>query len=271
VHSLPWKPLSPCHASKGAIHVEDSYDIEGQSPCFDVYKKLYKKSTGIRDSDATSIEQVEERSGLDLLAEAAAGRVSSTCGAAESLPALDDSVEMCDKADKCVISPSLRNTLTFPEAPAKTKMRHNILDDLPDSLTSPECIRAMALKEISKARVFAQKEHRAKEKFLRTKVSAGKKDKKQKPAKKRKTVSASLQPSTLSLVPTQGVSVDMDTSDNGNDGADVTCMGCHMSWTEDMTLGMGTTWIQCDTCRLWIHADCSNTAVADDDKFCCPD
>ena len=66
------------------------------------------------------------------------------------------------------ISPTLEEALVFPsvEQPPKTKQKR-LLDTLPDNLTSKEAIRTMALKQLEKTRAFAERERKAKEKYLR--------------------------------------------------------------------------------------------------------
>ena len=170
-----------------AKRLEEGYDIQGQSPCFDVYKKLLSESRCetvtkepktsenatdsrteeiskdtavvsrsqpaevILESDHDSIfvqneQNVEKEpvSGLDLLASAA------------SLQS-QDSVQTEMRSP--VLSPILKNSLTFPSAEQKTKpKRKSQLENLPDNLTSPESIRSMSLKSLSKIRAFKERE-----------------------------------------------------------------------------------------------------------------
>lgn len=144
------------------------------------------------------------------------------------------------------ISPVLQEALVLPKVSPRTPKRKTLSSALPDNLTSNECIRTMALKGIEKLRVFAEKEEKAKRTYL--KASASRQSKKSKVQVHTKT--------TKEMVREE----------------DIQCMGCHMTWGEDIDIGDGSTWIQCDDCDKWIHADCcSDEDGQHNEHFQCPE
>ena len=203
--------------------MEENYDVVGMSPTFDAYRKLALKArpeSGDGNADV---------SGLGLLAEAA-----STLE--EPLPSSsgDTSQES--------ISQHITEALAFPVAPAKPKQRR-LLDALPNNLTSDVCIREMALKDLERVRIIAEKEKRAKQRYEKRSAKGEK-------AKK-------------------GVNKKRDMEDSDGD-EDAICMGCTGTYAEDQMSGLSRTWIQCDSCSEWVHEDCTPVEMPEEnEEFIC--
>ena len=139
---------------KYSKRIEEGYDIAGASPLFDAYKKLHTKVSSQKTDTSPKKPRLDmDMSGLDLLAKAA-----------ETVSLLSPEIRVDDVPK---ISPTLEEALVFPsvEQPPKTKQKR-LLDTLPDK-TSKEAIRTMALKQLEKTRAFAERERKAKEKYLR--------------------------------------------------------------------------------------------------------
>lgn len=56
-----------------------------------------------------------------------------------------------------------------------------------------------------------------------------------------------------------------------DDEESASCIACNITWTEDLELGLERTWIQCDVCNAWVHAECLLSEVDDSEAFSCPD
>lgn len=65
----------------------------------------------------------------------------------------------------------MKETLKLPKAATKKVKRKSTLDELPDHLTSPECIRKLEVKSLVKIRKFAEKEKKAKLAYLKANSS----------------------------------------------------------------------------------------------------
>jgi hypothetical protein len=225
--------------------LQEGYDIEGKSPCFDAFRKLHRKAKGEDMPVAVTpeTEQSADISGLDLLAEAAEQMATPP-------PLVDET-----KASK--ISTSMQEALVFPKAPESSKpKRKTLLSTLPDNLTSGQGMRAMALRQLDTIRKFANKEQRAKQSYLKAQNDKGKRGKSVKTKVQGK---GKRRVCKTSPVP--------DASEEN-----VECMGCHMSWLEDMNLGTGSLWVMCEKCSGWMHSDCSSIDIpSDDEPFCCPE
>jgi hypothetical protein len=190
-------------------------------------------------------------SALFLLAEAAES---------VSLPQLMHTPRNVVTAKSSNTSPCIQAALVFPRVTASSKpKRKTLLDKLPDNLTSGEGMRSMALRQVEKVRSFATREQKAKERYLKAqnsdkkKITTTKCKGKQKKKKQDQqspvpsTSSTSPIPSTSSTAPIPRTSpiapiprtssnVDSDDSEDH----DATCMGCSMSWIEDVELGLGS-------------------------------
>jgi hypothetical protein len=55
-----------------------------------------------------------------------------------------------------------------------------------------------------------------------------------------------------------------------HDNDDVCCEACHMTYKEDEELGLGRVWIECDLYKKWMHTDCLNYEISENDPFLCP-
>lgn len=94
-----------------------------------------------------------DSSALQLLADVATGMIQDTsCKMSET-------------------SPVMKEALKLPKAATKKVKRKSTLDELPDHLTSPECIRKLEVKSLVKIRKFAGKEKKAKIAYLKAKSS----------------------------------------------------------------------------------------------------
>ena len=260
--------------------VNEGYDVEKSSPCFEVYKKLHSKtqskSTG--DSEQTGNTSLE---GLDLLASTVLAlesgqhstdlnqqeRTQTVCtdsqrvvpGTSSKDSHLSPAWDIPGTSKDTIISPVVCEALVYPKVQEGDKKKHRrLLDDLPDNLTSEDAIRKMSLKQVSKIKTFAEREKKAKlsfEKRLQTNKSKG--EKKSKVCTK-KTKGKKCEASS--------------TSSDKQSKKDLTFFkGCLMTWEEDMNLDRNSLWIQCDICDGWLHSDCIAEPVAEDEPFQCPD
>jgi len=129
--------------TKNRTRIEEGYDIESQSPCFQVYKRLHTKSmeqTKVNPSTATATfsrcpdspepesdqpeqdtrldkVQVQAPRGLDLLATVCPGSVEQPQAITPSIPTETESV----------LSPVLAAKLVFPKAAVSTKRKASVL------------------------------------------------------------------------------------------------------------------------------------------------
>jgi len=109
----------------------------------------------------------ESVSGLDLLAEAAFSLPCPAPIGASSSALSCDKIIGPDQVLDISISPIVKDVLVLPRVQGSTKSkRKTLISSLPDNLTSPECIRSMALRELEKVQAFAEREKKAKEKYM---------------------------------------------------------------------------------------------------------
>lgn len=67
-----------------------------------------------------------------------------------------------------LMSPVLKESLVYPKATnSLTRARQSILDACPDHLTSPESIREFSLKQLETVKSFAEKERKAKLRYMK--------------------------------------------------------------------------------------------------------
>ncbi|XP_052252276.1 uncharacterized protein LOC127858948 isoform X1 [Dreissena polymorpha] len=249
--------------------IQEGYNTVGQSPCFDVYQKIYHKANPtLETSTSTFEEQSSHLTGLDILAHAVV--TVTTASVATSQPSQINEEKWTENSTvDMVISPVLTESLSFPkDTEAAKPMKQTMLNSLPDNLTSPECIRKMSLKQLEKVRSFAQKVQRAKLSFFKKKNTSTK------PEKKRK------QPEPNSEIGKRPIIKKLNTSHqkdkvpmdkNDNDSPNAFCKACHMTWEEDQELGLERVWVQCDKCDGWVHSECLSYSLEEDEPFFCPD
>ena len=109
--------------------IREGYDVEGQSPCFDVYRKLYNKAYPSVPVKATNIA-----SGLDLLAEAA---IAQECQQSEAstmteITGFQNETEKSELSFGTQISPILVESLIYHKASESQKpMRKALTDTIP--------------------------------------------------------------------------------------------------------------------------------------------
>jgi hypothetical protein len=185
-------------------------------------------------------------SGLDLLAEAAMMQV--------------DQEQPGPSSSRSSVSPILFESLKLPKAVEPPKpVRKTLTNILPDNLTSEDSIRTFSLKQIEKVKAFAEKERKAKEKFIKQK------SKQQCPSKKKGSRSQSAKGK---MPKTAGEKLKEDIQ--SHDNKDVCCEACHMTYKEDEQLGLGRVWVECDLCQKWMHTECLNYEIDDNEPFLCP-
>lgn len=267
--------------------IEENYDIEGLSPCYQVYKKLYfrsnKKTTcpstdsskavssivsppppdssavvSERSTECSTDCKITDSSGLDLLAAVVCSETENKLESTISVISVSNTgSQTSEKYETLKISPVLEKSLIYPHAGKSDKAKiKRLVQDIPDNLTSPDALRKMALKELQTVKLFARKEKAAKTKYIKLLEKKGPLSKK------------------TSKKTAKGKSV-MKNIDKSSDSENVNCMGCHMSWQEDQALQTGSVWIQCDKCDGWLHKDCcansDDFSFAEDSPFTCPD
>ncbi|KAK3086373.1 hypothetical protein FSP39_017497 [Pinctada imbricata] len=212
--------------------IEEQYDVVGCSPRFDTYRKLFEKAQPISIPEGGDSSEI---SGLDVLADVAS---SVQAQAGHSQPSGDSGK---------VIS----EDLIFPQAPVKEK-RQRISNILPDNLTSKECIRTLALKDLEKVREFAEK-RRMKAMYEKKRSNERNQGKKRK-RKQQKILDE-----------------EEEDDDDSDDDRDAICIGCTGTYAEDEMSGLQRTWIPCDSCREWVHEDCTPVEMPEgnSDEFVC--
>ena len=243
--------------------LDEGYDIEGQSPCFDVYKKLARKTQISTEEPKTKMtsplldisdSDQDRPSGLNLLAEAAL---------THSVESTQTGLSNISNTARPTISPILKECLVYPKDASTQQKRKSQLNTLPDNLTSPESLRIMSLKDTEQIKKFSEREKKAKKKFLLHKQKAiqgtCKRIGSSKSRKKLRTKAPTQ--STQKLV--------CENTDDDDDNAQ--CMDCKVYWNMEQAVGCGRIWVQCDECKGWIHSDCSTVEVPDEEDepyFC---
>lgn len=122
-----------------------------------------------------SCGSTEEHSGLDILAQAASAVDYEASG---NLPSSIHEQ----------VSPLIVSAVKLPTIRTKTAKRKRLADELPDNLTSENGIRMMGLKSLEKAKSFASKERKARERYLKSKENVRSKGQKTGKGKQRKKV-----------------------------------------------------------------------------------
>lgn len=259
--------------AKYTQRLQDGYDIRGQSPCFDVYKKLLSETTCETATNETGTS--ENITVVCNLATAVSEKVHSTPSAyceksveneaADGLDLL--ATTACARSPEYVhiqslmISPTMKEALTFPSAGPKKLKRKSQLQDLPDNLTSSASLRAMSLKSLSKIRSFREREIKARKKYMAQEQKKTAKSKIRKRMNKRNTSSTQAESSGKR----------QNKQNRNANSQNLTCMFCKVSWAaEDQVCGIERAWLQCDLCDQWLHSECSSEdpVVNDDDFFC---
>lgn len=244
--------------------LEEGYDIEGHSPCFDVYKRLASHTrsklktatatvTAPPDSDRDQCDVV----GLQLLAEAAVAHESeySETGSSDKMKSMQPSV-----------SPVLKDSLVYPKDMKTKKKRKSQIDALPDNLTSPESMRTMSLKELEQIRKFSRKEKMAKQKYLLNLAKERKLEEKAKQQATKRKASRSLSRGIkTSLKQTKKKPIPVSENEDTDDESAI-CMICKVSWKDEQSLDHGRIWVECDTCKSWVHYECSTVAVPEEEE-----
>lgn len=297
--------LSTPVRTKYQMRIDEGYDLEGESPCFDVFRKLHDRAKaeeydkviseeiqvhdmmneepdeierspdgfGVMDSEDhnKSNESSLNMSGLDALLEAARMIENIPKINTETLCSPLCSQNSISSAASIRVSPVITEALVLPQVPedmCKTSKSKAKKDKLPDHLTSPECIRTMSLRQLSKVKVFAEREKRAKQAYLK-KAAAKSKCAKTIQARKKQMNNAKKGKAPTVNKPQKQTK---KPSSNGNtdDIRNRFCMGCLMTWLEDTEMGLGGDWVQCEKCKGWLHAGCLTESVFQGESFSCP-
>ncbi|XP_038046939.1 uncharacterized protein LOC119721120 [Patiria miniata] len=206
------------------------------SPRFRTYKQL-KMKTGIPRElpKVSAVQQATEYNipcGLSMLVAAVDHVTSEECATPEN------TVTSSQPCSQATISNTLEDALTFPQAVPTVSRSRRLLDSLPDNLTSPDCLRRMALHQLEKVRHKAKMEHKAKQRYL------------QKKKKENKSTSTG-----LGEYP----------QDHGQ-GAETLCPVCNVSYEANVRKGDNLMWIQCDECLEWMHQKCIPSSLAYDQE-----
>ena len=171
-----------------------------------------------------------------------------------------------------VVSPVMKEKLQLPKSSTVKVKRKSTLDELPDHLTAPECIRTLENKNLDKIRKFAQREKKAKQTYLKNlsrNVTVSSKSQGNAAVKGRSALNVRKGKAGMS---SKGKEAKTNIEQDSLTDNDAVCCVCHMTWTEDLTLLLGHTWIQCDICDSWVHEDCLPLGFEYDksaDKFVC--
>ena len=193
------------------------------------------------------------------------------------------------------VSPILKEMTTLPRADPPKEKAPRLLDKLPDAVSSREAIRKMALaslktarekaekeikakaRYIKAARVKAEKEVKAKARAVRTNetktksLSAREKVKKEIKAKAktaREKVEQEIRAKTesFSQIKEQGkrrantaptkLKNQRSVANDTQQSLGNNCQVCLGTEKEDESAGIETTWLQCDRCDRWVHSHC---------------
>lgn len=265
---------------KYAKRLQEGYDIQGVSPCFDVYKKLVSKTTGLPDtserltSESVVIEELESECGKTEKSKDLGTKENQSVSGLNLLATAAFTCSPMSKTQDEIISPIIKEALTFPSISQKKNKARSKLEHLPDNLTSAESLRAMSLKSLIKIRAFREREIKAKKKYMLQSL----KEKRKSSTKHHKA----LKVTKTSRQSNKGKAVEKelskskkskngkgDGSDEMEDSENVSCMFCKLTWAEDEELKSERSWVQCDLCDQWLHADCSEIPVVTDDDFYC--
>lgn len=184
-----------------------------------------------------SCGSTEEHSGLDILAQAASAVDYEASG---NLPSSIHEQ----------VSPLIVSAVKLPTIRTKTAKRKRLADELPDNLTSENGIRMMGLKSLEKAKSFASKERKARERYLKSKENVRSKGQKTGKGKQRKKVVTT----QMTLEATRSDNQGPSTSHTDTRAKEISeterCFVCHADESEPGD------WIQCDLCRKWEHILC---------------
>ena len=137
--------------------MKEGYDVTGISPGYDTYRKLSEKAELLEQKEVQDEpgdegimplnHEENDIRGLQLLTDVATQQDDEGL---EQTPA---------------VSPVVVEALVLPKAVPCRPAPKRLIDSLPDNLTCPETIKQMALRELEKVRVLANRERWAKNKF----------------------------------------------------------------------------------------------------------
>lgn len=230
-----------------------------------MHDKAYPPDRGLkRRSKHTSSAST---SGLDLLADAALLQLDTQQREQSTPHDHEDSNrrirEHSDTGD-VLMSPVLKESLVYPKATnSLTRARQSILDACPDHLTSPESIREFSLKQLETVKSFAEKERKAKLRYMK---KSAKKEKKTVQKKRKSKVCHKIKSKTL-----RKITCDSDeTLGLEQDDTKPHCQACQGTEQEDEELGLERLWVQCDSCDNWVHTECLSYDVDVKASFVCP-
>lgn len=163
----------------------EGYDIEGVSPRYDVYKKLKRNlpivnsltdahHSTMRSSDTDNknpegfYEYIngKEKSSLQVLADAAVCVLHNESFSSEASIVSTAESSTPQSSKQTSISPNLSSLILPPKTLSSKRKSIRGTKSLPDHMISPDLIRSMALNKLKVARQKAERELKAKTKYL---------------------------------------------------------------------------------------------------------
>jgi hypothetical protein len=265
--------------AKYETRVAEGFDISG-SPTYMAYAKLYEQA-GIGGkntedvqtaSTSTSVPMQEHLpsvqssmensplTGLGLLAEAAYLASPDLITSPNQPPGFEATALSSLSNPACnKVSPVLQNILELPRAPPPKPKRKRILDTLPDCLTSPSSIRMVALQQLKAVEEKAEKEKRAKERYMKRLE----KDAQKAERERQKEIKNAERAKRGKQLTRKGAKSQAKKSCSSSMTTKTLCIGCDESWEDDEEMGLDTKWIQCDECDMWLHQGC----IPDDHEY----
>ena len=137
----------------------------GLSSGYAAYRKLHEKASGIPPAPATVTADLgTATTNLDILAEVALRQVNIEHDDPHETPAGAARVQTDTDISSVVAA-----ALVLPSAPPRRPPPKRLVYTLPDNLTSATSLRTMALRELETTKKFANREKKAKAKFLKSK------------------------------------------------------------------------------------------------------
>lgn len=214
--------------------IEEGYNVEGVSPCFDVYKKLHNKAN---PSDVDKGDR-KNASALLLLAHVAFQQANPI--ETEDVTSPDIRPTKKTDSDAAVMSPLLAESMVFPKAADSSKPKRQLLiDSLPDNLTSLESISQISLKELKKLQAFAERGKKAKIKYQKqmTKL-ASQKNKKKKACMPKGNKTKSLKYKPKATEKSKHDSSEKEVDFDQERTIDSRCQACHSTEADDEAIGI---------------------------------
>ena len=193
--------------------------------------------------DSLSVVSADDQSGLEILAQAAMA-ICEDPQESTPLPLLTNEE----------LSPHILSAINLPTVKTKKLKRKSFADELPDNLTSEEGIRVMGLKSLEKAKSFATKEKKAKEKFLKSKEKTESMSKQTNRGGKKIRSTLKTPKTTHPLHKNRSSCTTTSTSASILSSSTLEC--CFVCSKDESEPAK---WSQCDFCKKWEHIACIPT------------